>query len=99
MRTRPKQSFGTGGFAAPELWDDAHAADPRADIYSLGRIVAWAITGRWPKPNIPLIPDGRWQELVRRTTELEPERRTQDLDDVKKLKERVKLEIRPDSDS
>ena len=85
VRTMPNQSFGTAGFAAPELWDDAHTADGRADIYSLGRIVAWAVTGRWPKPNFPLIPTGIWQQFVTRTTTLETEHRVQDLPGVSQL--------------
>ena len=81
----PNQSFGTAGFAAPELWDDAHAADGRADIYSLGRVVAWATTGQWPKPNIPLIPKGSWQEFVAKTTTLDVGERVQDLNGVLQL--------------
>lgn len=60
LQTRPGESFGTDGFAAPEMWDDGHKADARADIYGLGRVVAWATTGRWPKPNVPLVPQNRW---------------------------------------
>jgi len=48
--------FGTAGFAAPETWVDAHSADERADLYSLGRVVAWAATGVVPIPNVPLVP-------------------------------------------
>ena len=46
VRTFPGQEFGTAGFAAPELWEDAHNADGRADVYSLGRVVAWCLTGK-----------------------------------------------------
>ena len=68
--------FGTAGFAAPELSDDPHVASPAADVYSLGRIAAWAVTRVNPKPNIPLLPpDGPWRGIVRASTDDAPTRR------------------------
>lgn len=69
LRTAAGRSFGTQGFSAPEMWTDAHAADLRADVYSLGRVVAWAISGQWPAPNLPLLPEGRWRSLVQAATQ------------------------------
>jgi serine/threonine-protein kinase len=87
LRTRPGVSFGTDGFAAPEMWDDAHTADARADIYGLGRVIAWATTGRWPVPNVPLVPAGRWRGLVEATTQLEASDRPQHIEDLLPLLE------------
>jgi len=75
-RTAPGE-FGTAGFAAPETWSDAHRADERSDIYSLGRVVAWALTGYRLIPNVPLVPDGRWASFVRSTTAMRAEDRPQ----------------------
>jgi serine/threonine protein kinase len=75
VRTLAGTAFGTEGFAAPETWDDAHNVDCGADIYSLGRVVAWAATGRWPAPNLDLLPEGIWRTFVRETTRMNPQQR------------------------
>jgi len=90
VRTLPSQEFGTAGFAAPELWTDAHSADCRADVYSLGRVVAWCLTGQWPIPNIPLIPDGVWSKFVEITTNLQPDKRIQDMNAVIEYVEKMR---------
>lgn len=74
--TDPGQGLGTAGFASPETYDvDAHTVDERADVYSLGRVVAWLLTGRWPVPNRPLLPDGDLRGFVLECTDLDPDRR------------------------
>lgn len=90
VRTAPGQPFGTAGFSAPEMWDDAHSVDRRADVYSLGRVIAWCLTGQWPSPNLPLLPEGKWYELMRLTTILNSEQRVQDMRGVLELIERMK---------
>ncbi len=73
VRTMAGSEFGTAGFAAPEAWDDPHAMTAQADIYSLGRVVAWAVTGRLPAPNRSLLPDDEpWRTFVQRATQDEP---------------------------
>src|SRR6266851_10242514 len=52
-RTRTGTGFGTEGFAAPELSDDAHEVTPATDIYSLGQLVGALLTGSSPQSNIP----------------------------------------------
>lgn len=76
VRTRSGE-FGTMGFAAPETWTTAHDADHLADIYGLGRVVAWCATGSIPIPNVPLVPDGRWRRLVEGATAHRPQDRYQ----------------------
>lgn len=68
-RTEVGRAYGTEGFAAPELGVDAHKATPAADIYSVGQLIGWAITGRLPQTNIPLLPpSGPWLAVVRECT-------------------------------
>lgn len=87
-RTVVGQEYGTAGFAAPELAVDAHAADARADIYSIGQIIGWLLTDEWPLANTPLIP-GRppWDGIVRQATRRDPARRPQSIQDFLELVE------------
>lgn len=89
-RTSPGQRFGTAGFGAPELWVDAHSADAQADVYSLGRVVAWCKTGSIPSPNVPLIPDGKWKHFVQKTTATDNNQRVQDMLGLLLLLEEIK---------
>jgi serine/threonine protein kinase len=85
-RTRVGAPLGTDGWAAPELSADAHAAGPQADIYSIGQIIGWAVTGRRPLVNIPLIPDNSpWREVVTAATHFDPARRPATVDDLQLL--------------
>ncbi|MFC4034057.1 restriction endonuclease, SacI family [Streptomyces polygonati] len=76
QHTKAGIAMGSDGFAAPELQDDAHHADARADIYSLGQLVGWAVTGQNPQANIPLVPkSGPWRSVVRIATKRNPDSR------------------------
>jgi serine/threonine protein kinase len=90
VRTVQNQEYGTLGYAAPELYSDAHQADPRADVYSLGRVVVWCLTGRRLLPNMPSIPDGKWSEFVRTTTALNVSERPQNMEEVLQWVENIK---------
>ncbi|TDO51078.1 protein kinase-like protein [Kribbella sp. VKM Ac-2571] len=69
-RTRAGVLYGSVGFAAPELSVDAHAASASADIYSLGQLIGWLVSGRFPLANVPnLPPDGPWRSVVAAATE------------------------------
>ncbi|MGW4724922.1 protein kinase domain-containing protein [Streptomyces sp. NPDC004291] len=73
-------AIGTEGFAAPELSAGAHEATFASDIYSLGQLIGWILTGTWPRPNIPLLPPhGPWYGVVRRATHLDPSHRPQNV--------------------
>lgn len=73
-------ALGTEGFAAPELASDAHDATFASDIYSLGQLIGWILTGTWPQPNVPLLPPpGPWYGVVRRATHLTPSLRPQNI--------------------
>ncbi|MFF7987180.1 serine/threonine-protein kinase [Streptomyces sp. NPDC007901] len=72
--------LGTEGFAAPEQFIDGHDVTPASDIYSLGQLIGWILTGTWPQTNRPLLPEpGPWYGVVRQATQLDPARRPQDM--------------------
>jgi eukaryotic-like serine/threonine-protein kinase len=48
--TEPGTLLGTIGFMAPEQARDPHTVDGRADLFSLGASMYWALTGREPFP-------------------------------------------------
>ncbi|WP_329447871.1 dsDNA nuclease domain-containing protein [Streptomyces sp. NBC_01426] len=76
QRTRVGVGMGSEGFAAPELSSNAHTAGPPADIYSLGQLIGWVVTGRNPQQNVSLTPDsGPWRAVVREATRMDPGRR------------------------
>jgi len=83
--------FDTGGFESPEV-RAGRRPSRKSDVYSLGRVAAWAVTGTWPVSGIPLIPPGPWRVFVRETTESEPEDRPQDMRAVLRLLRRVEPE-------
>ena len=81
--------IGTLGFAPPELSVKPHDAVPASDIYSLGRVAAWALTGEWPQANVPLLPtEEPWRSIVREATQHEIERRPQSIDEFLALIDR-----------
>lgn len=77
--TETGEGAGTAGYAAPETWDDAHHVGPSVDIYSLGRVIAWYLTGRRPIPNVQLLPDGDLRGFVAECTEADVARRVPDV--------------------
>ncbi|MGX4733255.1 protein kinase domain-containing protein [Kitasatospora griseola] len=77
---RTRFAVGTPGFAAPELSNPAraHDAGPASDIYGLGQVIGWALTGETPQINIPLLPpSGPWRHIVQQATQLDPTQRPQ----------------------
>ncbi len=85
IRTQPGQPFGTEGFVAPEVANDGHEADARADVYSLGRVLGFIVSGQVPRPNLPQEIAGSWRYLVQRLTHADPLRRAQSMADVRAL--------------
>lgn len=82
-RTRTGGPFGTEGFAAPELAVNAHTVTPQADIYSIGQIIGWALTGTWPRANVPLLPAaGPWRTIAKAASSPDPERRPSTVDEL-----------------
>ncbi|MFI8521004.1 serine/threonine-protein kinase [Streptomyces sp. NPDC085481] len=82
--TNPKRTgteIGTVEFGAPELSIAPHNATPASDIYSLGRVIGWLLTGLPPEVNVPLLPSGPWRGVVRRCTYRDPHQRPQTIAD------------------
>ncbi|MBQ0890044.1 serine/threonine protein kinase [Streptomyces sp. RM72] len=82
--TNPKRTgtaIGTLEFGAPELSVDPHNATPASDIYSLGKVIGWLLTGLPPETNVPLLPAGPWRGVVRRCTYRDPHQRPQTIAD------------------
>lgn len=87
---RTRTEVGTEGFAAPELFIDAHQATPAADIYGVGRVIAWALTGSNPQMNVLLLPEpGPWRTIVRKATAPDPRSRPQAVADLYALIQRT----------
>ncbi|MDX2766234.1 protein kinase domain-containing protein, partial [Streptomyces europaeiscabiei] len=77
---RTRFEIGTEGFAAPELFVSAHEATAAADIYGIGRVIAWALTGSYPQMNVPLLPDpGPWRNITRIATHPDPGQRAESI--------------------
>jgi serine/threonine-protein kinase len=71
-------ALGTEGFAAPEVLADGRSATSASDVYSLGQIAAWYLTGTVPLAGVRVLPEGRqihWRSFVRACTEPDPGRR------------------------
>lgn len=81
---KTRRALGTDGFMAPEVaLGGRHAKiTAAADIYSLGRTIAWATTGIYPERFEPLEARGHWATLVARMTEIEPDERPGDMLEV-----------------
>jgi serine/threonine protein kinase len=87
--TRTGVFLGTEGFAPPEAHDSAHSATAAWDSYSIGRVAAWASTGKWPAPNLELTAPEPWRRFVRLLTDPVATRRPQDISLVLELLDRV----------
>ncbi|GIF68770.1 hypothetical protein Ais01nite_68050 [Asanoa ishikariensis] len=86
--TKTGARMGTPGFDAPELDVDPSAATPAADVFSLGRIAAWFVSGKPAHSAFPPLPDGdfiHWRPFVRACTDPEVGLRVQTMDALHEL--------------
>lgn len=74
--------FGTRSYAAPEQYGFAQT-DARADIYSLGVLLRYLLTGS-PRDNKNVRVYRPLQKIIDRCTAFDPDRRYADVDQVKK---------------
>lgn len=94
--TRTNLAMGTPDYAAPELLDRLEPADGRADLYSVGVMLYQILTGEVPRGMFKLPSekraelDGRFDEIICRAMEPEPDKRYQtalevrrDLEDIR----------------
>lgn len=91
VRTQAGYLFGTAGFAAPEMEQNAHSVDESVDVYGLGRIAAYCLTGNWPIQNIPLCPIGPFHDFIERTTKLYRSERVNNMKEVLEMIENIKV--------
>jgi serine/threonine protein kinase len=80
---KTKHALGTAGFMAPEVVLGKHGnVSLLADVYSLGRTVAWATTGVRPEGLTPLEARWPWATLVAKMTAFAPDQRPNDMAEV-----------------
>jgi len=88
LLTASHQIMGTPCYMAPEQWERPQAVDHRADIYSLGVVLYQLLTGELPlghfaPPSRKAPIDSRFDEVVLRAMQKEPEQRFQQVNDFK----------------
>lgn len=62
------QGLGTAMYASPEQWNNPKHADPRDDIFAIGKILQHAITGQFPMAGAEHIADTPLRPVLQRAT-------------------------------
>lgn len=86
--------FGTPGYTAPEVVECPHSVDQKADIFSLGILLHELLTGQLPqtdpRPPSAILPcDPRFDAVVRKATNLNPNERYQHAEEIAEELEKI----------
>lgn len=77
------QQLGTITYAAPEQMKDFKRADKRSDIYSLGRMLYYVLTGEEPFPDMDLdLVNDKYRHIVGKCTRRNPDNRFQTITEL-----------------
>lgn len=83
--THDAGGIGTLDYMAPEQYSDPHTTDRRADIFALGKLLFYMITGEVKEPFRPSsMPAHVFGHIVDRATQLDPAHRYQSVDEMLK---------------
>ncbi|MFJ4901430.1 serine/threonine-protein kinase [Streptomyces sp. NPDC088727] len=83
--TRVNDVVGSFAYMAPEQYDDAHAADVPADVYSIGQIIYHCLVGEVPFPRARLNKlDVKYRYFISRCVAEEPDERFQSVSEVRR---------------
>ena len=98
--TEAGKVMGTPQYMAPEQWEHPAEVDHRADIYALGAVFYQMLTGELPgkpiePPSHTIRVDVRLDEVVLRALEKEPERRYQQVSQMKSAVETISQSCPP----
>ena len=77
------ESLGTLEYVAPEQLRSFADEDPRSDVYSLGKVLYYCLTGKVPYPEIDLdLVDVRHGLIIQQCTEEDINKRCQSVDEL-----------------
>jgi serine/threonine protein kinase len=71
MTQKTFQRYGTLGYAAPEQFQGVEAR-PSADVYSLGKIMVFLLTGQ---TDVDYVQFSAWRDLITRCIRQDPQQR------------------------
>lgn len=106
--TETHEVVGSLYFRAPEVLQ-GYSVDERADVYSLGRLLEWLLTGQLPRNHLPApVPRGdrlsddlceAYDRIIKRATESVPDHRFESVVELRRALPDVWLDAKPVSHS